>query len=161
MVLVLLFLLRYTAFKGVRMTYMEWFESHAKKHEAIMKTLDHLSDEEVIDYFIYENMQKAHPDFCPLYADNIKCHEMEKLNCYFCACNHFRFSDKGLAVKEERTRYSLCSINAKDACDFVSDDAIHLDCSACQIPHKNAVVKKYFSRNWREVMQDTIDNPEN
>ena len=143
------------------MTYLEWFESHAKKHEAIMKTLDHLSDEEVIDYFMYENMQKEHPDFCPLYADNIKCHQMDELNCYFCACNHFRFSDKGLSKEGTKTRYSLCSIKAKEARDFVSDDAIHLDCSDCTIPHKKSVVKKYFSRHWREVMHQTIDNQSN
>ena len=140
------------------MTYLEWFEAHAKKHKAIMKTLTHLSDEEVIDYFVYENMQKEHPDFCPLYADNVKCHDMEELNCYFCACMHFRFSDKGLKKEGDKTRYSLCSIKAKEARDFVSDDAIHLDCSSCKIPHKRSVVKKYFSRNWREAMNETIIN---
>jgi len=143
------------------MTYLEWFEAHAKKHEAIMETLTHLSDEEVIDYFVYENMQQKHPDFCPLYADNTKCHDMDELNCYFCACMHFRFSDAGLTKERAKTRYSLCSIEAKEACDFVSDEAIHLDCSGCLIPHKKSVVKKYFSRNWREVMHKTIDNQPN
>ncbi len=123
-----------------------------------MKTLDHLSDDEVIDYFIYENMQKEHPDFCPLYADDTKCHDMNELNCYFCACMHFRFSDTGLTREGAETRYSLCSIEAKEAHDFISDDAIHLDCSACLIPHKRSVVKKYFSRNWREAMKKTIIN---
>ena len=140
------------------MTYLEWFESHAKKHEEIMQTLAHLNDDEVIDYFIYENMQEKHPDFCPLYEQNKKCHDMETLNCYFCACNHFRFSDKGL--KEEGTKivYSLCSIEAKEGKKFESEDATHQDCSDCLIPHKRAVIKKYFSRNWREVMKETILN---
>ena len=137
---------------------MEWFESHANKHAAIMKNLTHLNDDQVIDYFVYENMQKKHPDFCPLYADNTKCHEMEELNCYFCACMHFRFSDKGLKKEGDKIRYSLCSIEAKEARDFVSDDAIHLDCSGCLIPHKRSVVKKYFSRDWREAMTKTITN---
>ena len=138
------------------MTYMQWFESHATKHKAIMDTLTDLSDEEVISYFIFENMKNKHPDFCPLYADNKKCHEMEELNCYFCACNHFRFSDEGLAKEGASTRYSLCHIDAKESCDFVSDDAIHLDCSNCEIPHKKSVIHKYFSRDWREVMHRTI-----
>ena len=138
------------------MTYLEWFEAHAERHKNIMKTLTDLSDAEVIDYFLYENMQKKHPDFCPLYADNTKCHEMEALNCYFCACNHFRFSDKGLSEEKGKTRYSLCSIHAKEASDFETEDAVHLDCSACIIPHKHAVIKKYFSRNWKEVMKTTI-----
>jgi hypothetical protein len=140
------------------MTYMQWFESHAQKHKAIMKTLTHLSDTEVIEYFLFENMQEKHPDFCPLYANNIKCHDMEVLNCYFCACMHFRFSDKGLTKEGNRTRYSLCSIEAKEARDFVSDEAVHLDCSDCLIPHKRSVVKKYFSRDWREAMKKTIIN---
>jgi len=138
------------------MTYMQWFESHAPKHKAIMDTLTDLSDEEVISYFIFENMKNKHPDFCPLYADNKKCHEMEELNCYFCACNHFRFSDEGLAKEGACTRYSLCHIDAKESCDFVSEDAIHLDCSNCEIPHKKSVIHKYFSRDWREVMHRTI-----
>ena len=138
------------------MTYLEWFESHADKHAAIMKTLTHLNDDEVIAYFMYENMQKLHPDFCPLYADNTKCHEMEKLNCYFCACHHFRFSDKGLPSENGKTRYSLCDIKAKEASDFETEDAIHLDCSACYLPHKQAVIEKHFSRNWREIMKETI-----
>jgi len=140
------------------MTYMEWFESHASKHKEIMKTLTHLSDDDVIDYFIYENMQEKHPDFCPLYEQNEKCHDMEELNCYFCACNHFRFSDDGLRKEGTKTVYSLCSIDAKEGRTFESDNAIHQDCSACLIPHKRSVIKRYFSRNWREVMEQTIDN---
>ncbi|WP_295419889.1 hypothetical protein [Sulfurovum sp.] len=138
------------------MTYMEWFETHAKKHAEIMKTLTHLSDDEVIDYFIYENMQKRHPDFCPLYAKNEKCHEMQELNCYLCGCMFFRFSDKGLKKEGDKTFYSLCSINAKEGKTFESDGSVHQDCSDCLIPHKRSVIKKYFSRDWKEVMKQTI-----
>ena len=138
------------------MTYMQWFETHAKKHEAIMKTLTHLNDDEVIAYFVFENMQKKHPDFCPLYAQNKKCHEMEELNCYFCACNHFRFSDAGLKTEDEKTIFSLCSIDAKECKNFETEDAVHLDCSDCLLPHKKSVIKKTFSRDWKEIMGETI-----
>ena len=148
----------YSLFKGDFMSYLEWFEAHARKHEAIMQTLTHLNDNEVIDYFNYENMQKNHPDFCPLYEQNKKCHEMTELNCYFCACMHFRFSDQGLAKEGEHTRYSLCSIHAKESKDFVAQKAIHLDCSNCYIPHKKSVIQKYFSRSWREIMAKTVSN---
>ena len=143
------------------MTYLEWFESHAIKHESIMKTLSHLSDDEVIEYFVYENMQEKHPDFCPLYADNTKCHEMEDLNCYFCACNHFRFSDEGLKKEGDKIIYSNCYIKAKEGKRFESENAIHQDCSDCLIPHKRAVIHKYFSRDWRKIMHPTIDNRQN
>lgn len=51
--------------------------------------------QEIIEYFRFENMVKNEPDFCPLYKDNKKCHDMEDLNCYLCACPHFRFDDNG------------------------------------------------------------------
>lgn len=143
--------------KAKIMTYIEWFETHAEKHDRIMETLTHLSDDEVIDYFVYENMQKKHPSFCPLYAENTKCHDMEVLNCYFCACNHFRFSDNGLKKEGDKTVYSLCNIDAKEGKIFESGDAIHQDCSDCFIPHRKAVIKKYFSREWRKIMEQTID----
>jgi hypothetical protein len=137
----------------MKMTYTEWFESHAKKHEEIMQTLIHLSDDEVIDYFIYENMQEKHPDFCPLYEQNTKCHDIKELNCYLCACNHFRFSEEGLKKEGLKTVYSLCAIDAKEGKIFESEDIIHQDCSSCLIPHKRSVIKKYFFREWRVVME--------
>ena len=53
------------------------------------------NNEAIIEYFKYDNMKKNEPDFCPLYNLNKKCHEMEDLNCYLCACSYFRFNDKG------------------------------------------------------------------
>jgi Zn-finger protein len=135
---------------------MEWFDAHAKKHADIMKTLTYLSNDEVIDYFMFENMQKKHPDFCPLYADNKKCHEIEELNCYFCACNHFRFSDKGLKEEGIKTVYSICDIDAKESKNFETGNAVHLDCSDCLLPHKRSAIKKYFSRDWKKVMEQTV-----
>ncbi len=138
------------------MTYLEWFEAHAAKHKAIVDTLTELSDSEVIDYFSYENMKEKHVDFCPLYAEDTKCHEMENLNCYLCACMHFRFSDKGIRKEGTKRVYSLCNIEAKEGKAFVSEDAIHHDCSGCLIPHKKSVIEKQFSRDWREVMDKTM-----
>ena len=138
------------------MTYLEWFEAHANKHKAIMDTLTELSDSEVIDYFSYENMKEKHVDFCPLYAEDKKCHEMKDLNCYLCGCMHFRFSDEGIKKEGGKTYYSLCSIEAKEGKAFVSDGSVHQDCSGCLIPHKKHVIEKHFSRDWREVMKQTI-----
>ena len=67
-----------------------------------MDTLTELSDEEVIAYFKFENMVKKEPDFCPLYKDNKKCHDMKELNCYLCACPNFRFDDEGFKKVEEK-----------------------------------------------------------
>ncbi len=78
------------------MTYEEWFLNQAKLHKTIMNKLEDKSIDEIIEYFKYDNMKKNEPNFCPLYNLNKKCHEMEDLNCYLCACSYFRFNDKGL-----------------------------------------------------------------
>lgn len=136
------------------MTYSEWFQSHGSKHQAIMKKLQHLSEEEVIQYFRFDNMVKEEPDFCPLYKENRKCHDIDILNCYLCACPNFRFDDEGLEKEEEKTLFSLCNIDSKDGSRYISDDAIHQNCSECLVPHQEAYIKKVFSRNWFEIMQD-------
>ena len=82
------------------MTYQEWFETHASKHAVIMEKLTHLSDTEVIEYFRFENMVINEPDFCLLYTENKKCHEVEHLNCYWCACPYFRFNDSGFSTEQ-------------------------------------------------------------
>jgi hypothetical protein len=61
------------------MSYKDWFLKHGKKHQAIMSKLAHLSDDEVLRYFRFDNMVKNEPDFCPLYKENKQCHEMEDL----------------------------------------------------------------------------------
>ena len=85
------------------MTYNDWFNEHGQKHKNIMKKLEDISDSDVITYFRFENMVEKEPDFCTLYRDNKKCHEIDILNCYLCACPHFRFDDNGLSKKEEKT----------------------------------------------------------
>ena len=129
------------------MTYQKWFDSHTKKHQNILKKLSNLSDDEVIEYFRFDNMQINEPDFCPLFKENKKCHNITNLNCYLCACPYFIFDDNGLEQREEQTIYSKCSINAKNGREFVSESAIHQDCSNCTIPHDERYVKRYFSCN--------------
>lgn len=136
------------------MGYVQWFESHAVKHEKIVSRLqnDGLSKLEVIEYFDFENMKIKEKDFCPLYSENKKCHDMESLNCYICACPNFRFDDKGIKRVEENTQFSFCSIDSKDGRQGVYGEAIHQDCSGCSVPHHKAYVEKHFSWSWREMM---------
>ncbi|HHD72699.1 MAG TPA: hypothetical protein ENL02_02110 [Epsilonproteobacteria bacterium] len=135
------------------MTYQEWFEEHAKKHADIVKSLPDLSKDELIAYFDFDHMKVAHPDFCPLYPKDQKCHDMEKLNCYFCACMHFRFDDNGIREESGKVLYSYCSIESKNSARFEDKQSIHQDCSNCKVPHKQHVIEKYFSRDWKEVMK--------
>ncbi len=135
------------------MSYLTWFENHAKKHKKIVNKLSHLSDDELIVYFEYDNMIKEEKDFCPLYAKNKKCHDIKNLNCYLCACPNFRFNDEGFKQIEDKTLFSYCGIESKDGSRLYGDTYIHQNCSKCTVPHLVPYIKKYFNRNWLKIMK--------
>lgn len=141
------------------MTYRDWFDTHAAKHRAIMKKLTHLSDEEVIKYFRFENMVEKESDFCPLYAEQKKCHDTEELNCYLCACPNFRFNDAEFGTEEGRTLFSSCSIDSPEGDRFLTETAIHQNCTGCIVPHRETYITKIFDRNWRTIMRDVPSEP--
>ena len=136
------------------MGYNNWFEKHASKHEIIVTKLQakNYTKEQIIDYFDFDNMVKEEFDFCPLYKDNKKCHDMQELNCYLCACPNFRFNDEGIKKVENKIQYSVCNIDSKDGRQGVYGEKIHQDCSSCQVPHAKTYVKKYFEYDWKLIM---------
>jgi len=138
------------------MTYQEWFDAFAKKHKAIVtKLVDKgYNKTEIIEYFDFENMAEHEPDFCLLYKEKKKCHEIESLNCYLCACPHFRYKDAGFEVIDGNTKKSYCSIDAKDGRLGTYGDTIHQDCAKCSIPHHKRYVAKHFNLEWKESMQN-------
>jgi Zn-finger protein len=140
------------------MTYLAWYKRHGEKHRQLMQKLEGMSNEEIITYFDFDHMKKTHPDFCPLYRDSKKCHDMEHLNCYLCACPYFRFDDEGLYQEKGKTVYSLCTIDAAEGKRFESGEAIHQDCSGCLLPHRRSFVRKHFSKEWFEIMQQSISS---
>jgi len=143
------------------MSYQSWIKEHNKKHQIIVDKLFLLSDDEVVEYFRYENMQKNEPDFCQLYVKNIKCHDMEKLNCYLCACPYFKFKDEvGFKEIDGKKLMSFCSIDSKKGSTCKTKNVIHQDCSNCEIPHYEKFIKKVFDRDWNKVMKDVGENGE-
>ena len=136
------------------MSYNQWFQEHAAKHRAIMEKLTALSDQEVIDYFRFENMVQNEKEFCPLYAENKKCHDTPELNCYLCACPNFRFNDKGFKKEEEKTLFSTCSIESPDGDRYISESAIHQNCAGCIVPHRESYIRKVFDRDWLAIMKE-------
>lgn len=142
------------------MGYTSWFEAHAAKHKIIVNKLQkkEFTKEQIIDYFDFENMVKTEPDFCPLYAEHKKCHDMESLNCYLCACPNFRFKDEGLQKIAGKTQYSFCDIDSKDGAQGIYGEAIHQDCSKCGIPHHRSYVEKHFDLDWKKIMEKCISD---
>lgn len=144
------------------MSYIQWFEDHAAKHKKVLAKLlaEGLDKEAIISYFDFENMVKHEPDFCPLYKEansdgsiGKKCHDMETLNCYLCACPNFRFNDEGLEQKGGKSVYSFCSIDSKDGRQGVYGEKIHQDCSRCSVPHHISYVRKHFDLDWNQIMK--------
>ena len=124
------------------MTYTHWRTEHQKKHDNILAKLKekNYTKEEIIEYFDFENMVNEEADFCLLYQEKKKCHNMESLNCFHCACPHFVFKEEGLYEKDGFTIFSECSISHGG--QFTHEKNIHQDCTNCLIPHKKAYVTK-------------------
>ncbi|MDA7817920.1 hypothetical protein N9A28_06985 [Sulfurimonas sp.] len=137
------------------MTYISWFNEHALKHKTIVDKLlkNGLSKEAIVDYFDFDNMVKEEKDFCLLYQDNKKCHDMDSLNCYLCACPHFRFNDTG-RVEGSKIKFSHCSIDSKYGSFFENDNKLHQDCTKCEIPHKKSYILKHFDYDFKKIMKD-------
>lgn len=137
------------------MGYTQWVERHAKKHKKIVDRLLQKGYDKalIIEYFDFENMCEHEKDFCPLYGEGRKCHDIEALNCYLCACPNFRFSDGGIKELGDKRLYSYCSIDSKDGRQGVYGDKIHQDCSKCGVPHTKEYVKRHFSLDWADIMQ--------
>ena len=127
------------------MGYLSWFAQHAKKHANIVQKVD---SDKLIEYFRWENISKTDVDFCPLFKDNKKCHDIENLNCYLCACPNFRFDDNADKIK------SWCNIDSKDGRQIEHNDIIHQDCSNCTIPHNELYIKKHFDTDWKKIMKE-------
>lgn len=131
------------------MTYQHWFDQHASKHQKLVKKLldNGFSKDWIIDYFEWENLVEAEPDFCPLFADKKRCHDMENLNCYLCACPNFRFNDNAPVLK------SYCSIDSKDGAQMTFEGITHQDCSNCTVPHHRDYIEKKFDLDWKTIMK--------
>jgi hypothetical protein len=140
------------------MSYIAWFEAHAKKHRKIVEKLlaCGMGKEEIIEYFVFENMVGKERNFCPLYSEGKKCHDLEYLSCYLCACPNFRFNDAGIEKVDGKTKYSFCAIDSKEGKLGVYGDAIHQDCSKCGVPHAKEYVVKHFDLEWKKMMQECI-----
>jgi hypothetical protein len=126
------------------MGYTTWFKQHAKKHTNLISKIP---KKQHIAYFRWENISQTDVDFCPLFKEGKKCHDMENLNCYLCACPNFRFDDHAEVLK------SWCSIDSKEGRTIEHNGIIHQDCSGCTVPHHESYIEKHFDTNWLNIMK--------
>ena len=118
------------------MTYSEWQTENSAKRSKLQRKLESwgLNQKQVISYFNYDNMRVNQPDYCGLYKTNSKCHQMDNLNCYLCACPHFVIHNPPLPAGKNEL-HSTCSISSRFAETFTTDNSSHCDCTNCTIPH--------------------------
>lgn len=144
------------------MSYTSWFEAHAAKHRALVERLRArgLDREQIIAYFDFDNMVQSEPDFCSMYAKTgsdgrrgKRCHDLEPLNCYLCACPFFRFSDEGFREEGGKTQHSYCSVQSKHGRQGTYGDKIHQDCSDCTVPHRKGYVRRHYDVEWSQIMR--------
>ncbi len=134
--------------------YKEWFNEFGEKQKAIVNKLigKNFTQDEIIDYFDFESMCVNEVDFCVLYKDHKKCHDIKELNCYMCACDNFRFDENGIKNQGSYKIMSECNIGNGE--NFGAKNVVHQDCSSCSVPHHKSYVKKRFSYDWFEIMKD-------
>lgn len=127
------------------MTFSEWINEYTKRKLDVIHKLKDLqfNKTDIIEYFDFSNMVKNEPDFCPLYSINggTKCHDFDNLNCFYCACPFFQYSDDEPIRGNE---LSICTIDSKFASKFKSNDNFQCDCSDCLLPHRKSFVKKMY-----------------
>jgi len=138
------------------MSYEDWYIKHGKKHRAIVDRLigQGYTKDRIIEYFDFDDMVVNEPDFCVLYTQPKKCHAVEKLNCFLCACPLFRFDDSGVEVRDGHQVRSYCEVNSKHGTQKLFGDVIHQDCKNCAVPHSQKYVQKNFDIDWFNVMRN-------
>lgn len=137
------------------MGYEDWYIQHGKKHRKIVEKLVALgyTKDRIIEYFDFDSMVVNEPDFCVLYAQPKKCHAIEQLNCFLCACPLFRFNDNGVELRGNHEVRSFCMVDSKHGSQRLYGEVIHQDCTNCTVPHSKKYVQKNFGINWFEVMR--------
>ena len=128
------------------MTYSDWHTKYIESITALISSLPYDRVEDIVNYFEYENMRSHHPSHCPLYSEALRCHDVRPLNCLFCACPHFQYSNTPLSAPSDGTKtMSICTIGSKQARRFTHDNISHCDCSQCYIPHTTSHIRKLRS----------------
>ena len=135
------------------MTYKEWFDAHGAKHQKIMKNWMASPMKRSLPISVLRTWWRKNPSSVH-FTKKIKNATRWKSSTVTSAPVPTSDSMTGVCIeKEGRTYYSDCNIHAREGKAFVSESAVHQDCSACLLPHKESFVRKVFTRNWFGIMR--------
>ncbi len=118
-----------------------------KRLGLIRKLIDKgMSEDEILEYFLYPNMSKKEPDFCILYSRDEVCHSLprEQLNCFGCYCPYFEMIVWNDGMNDIKGR---CAIGSEYMTIFTASNGEHiLDCSNCWFPHREEEIRKSLKK---------------
>ncbi len=125
----------------------QWREEHIRKVKKIIEE-NHLSREEVPEFFLYDNLRKRYSDFCPLFEKGELCHtgvDREKFCCLLCACPFYDYT----VWDDEAKIYGACKIHSRHG---RRNEYGYWDCSGCSFAHDVEWVKNH-PQLWLEMVE--------
>jgi len=97
------------------------------------------SIENILSEYRYETRKKSHPEECPLYNMDVKCHKMDELNCYGCMCFYYDISkiEGGCLIDNPQNNGKWFEHQALPKGKI-------WDCSDCTFPHIEKNITEYL-----------------
>lgn len=126
---------------------VRWHLGFVKRREEIVKKYKLKTPEEITNFFRRSNLQEKEPDFCPLFKNNGKCHDIpdDQLICYYCACPFY----DPFHYDKRKKEFGRCTINSKYG---HRNKYGYWNCSACTLPHNEKFVMRYLKGKTKEVI---------
>lgn len=109
-----------------------------------------LSEEQIADFFLHENLSRSEKKICPLFIDGKKCHILssDRLNCLGCYCPYFLIEVNEHDGITECGRCTVNSAAAQWAATAKNPNVKLLDCSMCVIPHQHSRAMEVLARQF-------------
>lgn len=117
----------------------EWKKSYIRKVRRIIEKYNLKTPDEIVSFFMYNNISKVEPDFCPLFASKELCHDRkrEEFCCLFCACPYY-FAEYW---NEDLNEYGRCTFGSVLGKYLPSG---YWDCTNCSFVHSPEQAKRLY-----------------
>lgn len=108
--------------------------------------------EKTLSEYRYDNRKKSHPAECPLYSMDVKCHNLENLNCYLCYCPFYD------AKKQEG---GCLKDNPYSKGKWFEHPNLPKgqiwDCSDCNYPHIEKNIREYMLKESKDMNLEDLN----